>query len=313
MNTAGRVIVVGSLNLDTVYRVGSLPRRGETVPAVRATQGVGGKGGNQAVAAAAAGATTAMIGAVGRDAPGETILSGLRERSVDVGRVRVSAAEPTGEALVVVSDDAENSILVVAGANSDLSPDQVATALTDLTPHDVVLLQNEIPPATTDRAARVAAAAGAHVVWNAAPAPKHRTEFPSRVGTVIVNEGELTSVAACLMLDTTDRTPIDLTVAVARELACEVVCTLGAGGAVHSDGVDTLHQEPPRVEAVDTTAAGDTFTGYWAALARETPATRLAWATAAGAHAVTVSGASSSIPERSVVAPYVLSTVGEPS
>ncbi|GAB3274348.1 ribokinase [Kineosporia babensis] len=298
---SSRVVVVGSLNLDTVYRVLSLPARGQTIAAHRSDQCVGGKGGNQALAASAAGSPVVMVGCVGKDAAGHRIVDDLSAGGVDVQRIaRADAA--TGEALVVVSDDAENHILVVAGANDELGAASLETHLADLNPGDVVLLQNEIPAATTARAASIARDKGASVIWNAAPAPADRAEIPSDLDVVIVNEGELRSLADVLELPSGSGNLIDR---LARLLGVTVVCTLGADGALLSDGHERTVHPAPRVQAVDTTAAGDTFTGYYAALAHLPQTERLAWATAAGAQAVTRAGASPSIPTRAQVAPLV--------
>ncbi len=298
---SSRVVVVGSLNLDTVYRVSSLPTRGQTIAAHRSAQCVGGKGGNQAIAAAAAGSPVVMVGCVGRDESGDRIVNDLRSRGVDVDRV-ARTDKTTGEALVVVSDDAENHILVVAGANDQLVAAGLDHSLADLSSDDVVLLQNEIPSVTNVRAAQIGRDKGALVVWNAAPTPGQKSDIPTDVDVVVVNEGELRSLAGLLDLSTSSDDLIDV---LATELGATVVCTLGPEGARDSAGHDRVTHPAPRVEAVDTTAAGDTFTGYYAALAHLPQTERLAWATAAGAQAVTRAGASPSIPVRAEVAPLV--------
>ncbi len=341
-----RIIVVGSLNLDTALTVAHHPQPGETISASSRTLSIGGKGANQAVAAARAGATVSMIGAVGSDADATTIVEGLNRAGVDTHQVQRQPGE-SGAAVVVVAADGENLIVVSAGANAAIDLDAVDSALGTVRPGDVVVLQNEIPPAATSFAARRARELGAHVVWNAAPAPIDRTEIPVVIDTLVVNEGELAAIAALLALAprspagrspageavdfpspsgrntpqphaaerrvaaarsaTTGTAPAhsDATgtaAAVARDLGVDVVCTLGAAGVTAMLGGQRYSIPSPVVTAVDTTAAGDTFVGYFSALAAMPSAERLRVAAAAGAAAVTQAGAAASIPGAADVA-----------
>lgn len=291
-----RVVVVGSLNLDTRLVVADLPRPGQTVTVLHGGRSVGGKGGNQALAAAAAGACTSMVGAVGVDADGDgdAVLEHLTGGGVDVGRVTRTPDTATGEAVVVVAEDGENSILVVAGANGTLDRNHVERALTTLRHGDVVLLQNEIPPQVTAVAARRAAAAGATVVWNVSPCPPDPTPVLRDVDVVLVNEGELD-----LLATSTGSPPSGIrerATQLSRTTGCAVVCTLGGQGALLARGDDLLHVEAPEVQVVDTTGAGDAFAGYFAASAHLPDEDRLRIAVVAGALAVTAAGASRSVP-----------------
>jgi ribokinase len=287
-----RVTVVGSINADTALRLAVLPRPGETVLAQEATRSLGGKGANQAVAAARAGADVRMVGAVGvRD--GEHLADALAAEGIDTALLARSE-RPSGQALVLLDDAGENSIIVVPGANAAIDDESVRRACAELSRRDVLVLQHEVPVATSRLAAATASDVGATVVWNAAPAPAHAADLVEHVDLLVVNEHELDAVARLLGVEPSG--PEQDVAAVAVRLGTDVVCTLGAAGSlVHRTG--TLTRVPaPRVTAVDTTAAGDTFVGYLAASWHLPLADAVRRATEAGALAVTRHGATPSIP-----------------
>ncbi|MET1052968.1 MAG: PfkB family carbohydrate kinase, partial [Mycetocola sp.] len=204
----------------------------------------------------------------------------------------------TGSAVVTVDDTGENSIIVVPGANGTLDGDDVTGLLEDLCATDIVLLQNELPPAAGTAAARAARAAGATVVWNAAPAPTHVDSIPDAIDVLVVNEHELVCVAELLDIVAPDRD--SLIAAVGNRLTAVVVCTLGGNGSIVVDGSRRESVAAASVDVVDTTAAGDTFIGY---LASDLPfdeisAAHLRVAGAAAGLTVTRPGASDSIPHR---------------
>ncbi|MFL5959892.1 MAG: ribokinase [Gaiellaceae bacterium] len=220
-----RLTVVGSINLDLVARADRLPRPGETVSEARFSRVPGGKGANQAVAAARLGAEVRMVGCVGRDELADDALTGLREAGVEEGWLVKDA--PTGVALITVDAAGETTIVVAPGANAELRPEDLA-----LDGAGAVLCQQEIPAETVARAAELAP----RFFLNAAPA---RERAPQAELTV-VNRLELDALGE-------------------RD---GVVClTLGAEGAVLLEaGEEVARAEPPHVEAVDGTAAGDAFT-----------------------------------------------------
>ena len=235
---APRLTVVGSINLDLVVQAERLPRPGETVSGARFSRVPGGKGANQAVAAARLGAEVALVGCVGRDDVAEEALAGLRERGSRSGGI---SGAPTGIALITVDAAGETTIVVAPGANAELRPEDLSLAAAD-----AVLCQQEIPAETVARAAELAS----RFFLNAAPA---RQGAP---------EAELTIVNR-LELDALGERP-------------GLVClTLGAEGAVLlEDGHEVARAEPPPVEAVDGTAAGDAFTRLPRRLAARGPAAR---------------------------------------
>jgi ribokinase len=223
--SAPRLTVVGSINLDLVLQAARLPRPGETLSGARFSRVPGGKGANQAVAAARLGAETALVGCVGRDELAEEALSELREAGVEERWLVKDTA--TGIALITVDAEGETTIVVAPGANAELRPDDLV-----LEDADAVLCQQEIPAETVERAAGLAP----RFFLNAAPA---RDGSP---------EAELTIVNR-LELEALGKRP---------GLLC---LTLGAEGAVLLEGGEEIARaEPPSVEAVDGTGAGDAFT-----------------------------------------------------
>ena len=268
---SGRVLVVGSLNVDLVTQVERHPRPGETVLGDGLRRLAGGKGANQAVAAAAAGAEVAMFGAVGDDDGGRAYLKRLRDKGVDVRGVKTVADVPTGHAVIVVDDAGENSIVVIPGANARAEPDP---GLQLLGADDVLLVQLEVPLEIVSRAARTAYDRGARVIVNMAPYAALPPDVVALADPVVVNEHE-----AMLLADSG---------AVPRSL----LVTFGSKGATW-DGLTLPAVAVPREEVVDTTGAGDAFCGALAAaLARDADReVALREALAAGASAVRHQGA----------------------
>jgi len=302
--TRSRVLVVGSVNVDDAVRMARLPGPGETVIARELTTALGGKGANQAVAAARAGAEVRMAGAVGDD--GGPLLDALATEGVDVAAIR-SLDGPSGRALVLVGDDGENSIVVVPGANGRVPDDAVTEACAGLAAGDVLLLQREIPAASARLAAREARSGGAIVLWNAAPAPTSPEDALDDVDVLVVNEHELDALARPGGA-TVDARLLDLSEA----RGITVICTLGAEGAAVAAEGRVARMAAPRVEPVDTTAAGDTFVGFYAALQHAAADERLRLALAAASLAVTRPGAASSIPRLDEVRAFV-GTRNDPS
>jgi ribokinase len=256
---AGRVIVVGSINVDLVLRLPRLPVPGETVLGGALTRQHGGKGANQAVAASRAGAPAYLIGAVG-SADGQDSIHELAAAGVDVSWVR-RTGEPTGLAVVQVADDTgENQIAVATGANAAVSADDVDAALRalDLGPADVVVLSCELPVAPLRLAADVARSRGARLVVNPAPADPDCIELlASAVATP--NERELAGLTGV------DRPVREAAAALSDRTGGPVVVTLGARGALLADSGQLEHVAAYPVVVRDTTGAGDTLTGVLAA------------------------------------------------
>jgi len=267
------ILVFGSLNMDLVLRVPAIPRPGETVLGDSYETKPGGKGNNQAVAAARAGAAVAMAGAVGDDAFGRALTDNLRAEGIDATAV-VAADRPTGIAMITVDPAGENAISVAAGANGAAAAARVDAAR--LGPGTTVLMQMEVPAAENAALARAAAGRGARVVLNAAPAAPVDRATLDALAVLVVNEGEAVAVARHAGLAGEDAADAARSLALAAGLVC--IVTLGgegalavdgsggrAAGARPADGAAVWRLGALSVRPVDTTGAGDTFTGVLAA------------------------------------------------
>lgn len=293
------VAVVGSLNHDLVLGAARLPDRGETVIATTSTTGSGGKGANQAAAAGALRSGVSMVGRVGDDPAGSTMIDDLVRHGVDVQHVVRTPGTPSGVATVVVEEGSgENLIIVGPGANGRLMPDDVDGQVVRTA--RVVLLQLEVPLPTVVAAAR---AATGIVVLNPAPTRPLPADLVERVDVLVPNEGELDRLAAAV--DDDGSRSLGSIERRARSIgARDVVVTLGARGAlvVPADGPSRL-VEPPVVDAVDTTGAGDCFCGALSvALAEGRSLLDAArFAAAAAALSTTGRGARGGLPDRAAV------------
>ncbi|TDC31303.1 ribokinase [Micromonospora sp. 15K316] len=299
---SARVVVVGSTNLDLVVTAPQLPRPGETVLGEDFRTVPGGKGANQAVAAARAGAACDFVGAVGDDEFGAQLRASLVGSGVDVGRLR-TVPGASGVALIAVDRSAENFIVVAPGANAALT-DLTAEDRATIAAADVLLLQLEVPLPTVIRAADWARAGGTTVVLNAAPAAALPTELLDLVDVLVVNEHEAATVAGVI----SDEPAVLLHALLER--VPRVVLTLGARGAAYADRRGRRLDVPaPLIDAVDTTAAGDAFTGAlavsWAErggdVGEDGVAASLRWACAAGAACAQRPGASTALPQRAAI------------
>ncbi len=298
----GKIAVVGSINMDVVNRVERHPLPGETVSGLETAYIPGGKGANQAVAAARAGAQVLMIGAVGRDPFGGPLVEALGKAGVDTARV-LEKKGTSGMAFITVDAHGENNIILSSGANGKLSVEDMEAGLIDAAAGDGgvglggVLLQNEIPWETTSAAVRRARTLGATVYLNPAPARKVEDEVLALVDVLVVNETEAAAISG-IKVDSREHAEAAADWLLGRGVR-EVIVTLGAAGVVYASKEGERVSVPAfRVEAVDTTAAGDTFIGAYAA-DRDRGASvqeALQWANAAAAIAVTRPGAQSSIP-----------------
>jgi len=290
------VVVVGSLNMDLVVSAPRLPDPGETLLGGGFSTVPGGKGANQAVAAARLGARAAMIGCVGDDAFGRQLRSGLEADDVDVSAVRMVPGRSSGVALIVVDDGGRNGIVVVSGANAELAPEDIDRQARLIASARVVTLQLETPLATVERAALVAKQQGKILVLNPAPAQPLPQAVIRCADFLVPNEIEA-AILTGLRVES-----IESATEVARRLriqgAANVLVTLGERGVVAVTDAGVQHFPARRVQAVDSTGAGDTFIGgFSAALAAgRTVTDAIAFAQAAAAISVTRPGAQPSIP-----------------
>ncbi|WP_413186076.1 ribokinase [Paraburkholderia sacchari] len=301
--------VVGSLNMDLVARAPRLPRPGETLAGSAFTQVAGGKGGNQAVAAARLGAQVAMVGCVGADANGELLRAGLLAEGIDCGALDTAPEAPTGVALIVVDDASQNAIVIVAGSNAAVTPASLARHEAALAAADVVVCQLETPPEAVHAALAAARRLGKITILNPAPAtgPLPAAWLPL-IDYLVPNELEAATLTGLPLATPEDAARAAQ--ALRRAGARNVLVTLGEQGVCAllgdeaPDAADPacppapVHWPAPKVAAVDTTAAGDTFIGALAArlAAGETPAQAIGFALRAASISVTRAGAQPSIP-----------------
>ena len=289
-----KILNIGSLNLDYVYAVPRFVMAGETLLSSHRDVFAGGKGLNQTVAAARAGAEVFHAGAVGTD--GDMLLDLLRDAGADVSAV-ARANVPTGHAVIQVSPQGENAILILGGANRSVTPETVGIALEKVAVGDILLLQNEING--LDHILRRAAQKGLRILFNPAPMEDSVKSLPLElVDTLVVNEGEARALAG------------DMDALKAAYPKQKILLTRGRRGACLWTGAELLFQPAFPVKAVDTTAAGDCFLGYYAAaLAENLPyADALRLAAAASALSVQRPGAAPSIPVRGEVEDFLKGT-----
>ena len=295
------VVVLGGINMDLVATSERMPSPGETVFGTSFHTAPGGKGANQAVAAARLGAEVRMVGRVGDDQFGPTLLEGMRSEGIDVSGVAVDPDNPSGVALILLDDQAENMIVAVYGANMACDEAQVASVDDALDGADVLLLQLETPLDVALSAAALAKEWGVTVVWDPAPALEMGHEAYRLCDVLTPNQAEaefLTGIAV------TDPSSAE---AAARALVEHgvpaAVSTLGSGGAFYLTHDEGGLVPPFSVEAIDSVAAGDAFAaGLGIALAEgQSISDAVRFGSAAGALAVTKSGAQEAMPYRAEV------------
>lgn len=297
------VVVIGSLNMDLVVRTPRLPKGGETLAGHTFTTAPGGKGANQAVAAARLGARVAMIGCVGADPYGDFLTRSLLQEGIDCQGVSVAAEVPTGIASILVDDQGQNAIVIVAGGNGELSAAHLQAQESVLDQAKLVIAQLEVPLATVGAALARAHALGKTVILNPAPATGPLpAEWYAHIDYLVPNESEA-SLLTGLPVDTLEQAE-----AAARQLvaagARQVLLTLGGQGLLQVSADGCQHHPATSVKAVDTTAAGDTFLGGFAAGLAEglSVSEAIALGQQAAAIAVTRPGAQPSIPTRQELA-----------
>ena len=273
-----KVINFGSLNIDLVYRVHEFARPGETIPALSFSRFAGGKGLNQSVALARAGAQVLHAGAVGED--GSFLLETLRESGVDCFAVAVNAVTPSGHAVIQVADSGENVIVLFPGTNHGITRELIQETLSRAEAGDILLLQNEI--SAIPEIMREAAGRQMRIFFNPAPMTAAVRDYPlDLVDTLIVNETEYEALKPHRLPD-----------------GINVLKTLGARGALYNDTIPVAAK--PVDTVVDTTAAGDTFIGYFIAelLQNQSIERAMETASAASAWCIQRPGAAASIPWR---------------
>ncbi len=300
-----QVLVVGSINMDQIFRLDHLPRPGETVLASDVLTVPGGKGANQAVAAARMGGRVRMIGRLGDDPFGRSLRAGLLEAGVDASGVATDDAAASGMALILLAQGIDNSIIVASGANMRVTAADLDAV--DWRDVGVLLVQLEIPFDTVAEAMRRARAAGAVVILDPAPSRGCPRSILALADILTPNETEAGDLAGMTITD------IASAVAAGERLRTSerqrVLVKLGGQGSVVCDGAGHRHTAAFSVPVVDTTAAGDAFCGALAARLAAGDTFDAAWryATGAGALAVTMLGAQPSLPALAAVEALIAS------
>ena len=257
MNT---VTVIGSINLDRTIRVKNMPKPGETIHTKEIFSAGGGKGANQAVAAQRSGAKTHFIGAVGDDDAGKTMLDLLTQEKINLAGITKMTKQSTGQAYVTVDDAGENQIMIHGGANMAFTPDDVAAHRDIIEASDFVVAQFERAVDSTVEAFKIAHAGGVKTILNPAPAmEKVPAELLAVTDMIVPNETETETLTGIAI---TDEASMMKASAALHELGISaVIITIGSKGAFYD--INGRHGVIPafKVEAVDTTSAGDTFIG----------------------------------------------------
>jgi ribokinase len=285
-----RIVVVGSLNVDHTLRVPHIPAPGETLTSGSMLTCFGGKGANQAVAAARGGGAVSMIGCVGQDDYGTRYIECLRGEGIETSGIMRSTL-PTGTAFIAVDDRGENSIIVNAGANHAITPEDIDLHAELIRSADALLLQLECPLEVVQRAAEIAREAGVRVVLNPSPLSAEYLAARFVVDTLIVNEGEAAQITPGRNL--------------AEAMCRHLIITRGAEStlSITENGVEEFM--PPQVTPVDTVGAGDTFAGAFAVASSEGRGDAIRFANAAGALATLKPGAQPAIPMRGEIEAFM--------
>ena len=299
MSEQPTILVVGSINMDLVVRAPQMPAPGETVLGSGFATAPGGKGANQAVAVARQGARCVMVGRVGEDDFGRTLVEGLKAEGIDCENVFATPDAPTGVAVIIVDEKGENSIVVASGANYRVTPDDVYDCEQLFRAADVVLLQLELPLPTVKAAHGLAARHGCKIVLDPAPAPKVMPTELCAVDVITPNVSEAEIITGKKAEEFDERVAKVVASDLIARGAKAAVLKLGQRGSLVLTADGHIVKAPAyKVDVVDTTAAGDAFTAALAvAVANGVKLTQAARiANAAGALACTRFGAQPSMP-----------------
>ena len=257
------VLVCGSLHLDIVVKAPAIPRIDETVVGSAWSHVCGGKGGNQAVHASRSGARTAMIGRVGNDAFGDSLLANLADLNVDASCVTRDPLRGSGMSVAILQDDGNYGAVIVSGANLAIDASTIESQMSKLGGAKVLVLQNEIPEDVNLAAASAAEKQGAQVVLNAAPARRLHADLIQNIDVLIVNRIE---AEALFGAQVTDRKSAKAILETQSVLQCAIVVTLGGDGLVVSGpNIEMTEIAAHPVDVVSTHGAGDCFVGKLAA------------------------------------------------
>lgn len=293
-----KILVVGSSNTDMVIKTQNFPAPGETILGGKFLMNAGGKGANQAVAAARLGGMVTFVGKIGDDIFGKQAVQQLEDEGINVDFVAVDPENPSGVAMITVDRSGENSIVVAPGSNGTLSAEDFSKAIDELNESEFVLMQLEIPIPTVEHIARMATLKQKKVILNPAPAAKLSDELLKNLYIITPNETEAELLTGIKVTD--EQSALSAATRLHEKGIEIVIITLGSAGAfLLAHGKPEIIQAP-KVEAVDTTAAGDTFNGALVVALSEgkTIQESIVFANKAASISVTRIGAQSSVPFR---------------
>ena len=289
------ICVIGSLNMDLVVNVDTMPKPGQTIIGSNFKEVPGGKGANQAVAMARLNGNVSMIGKVGEDGFGQTLINSLKNDKVDTTYIQ-TAKGATGVALITVDKNAQNSIVVSPGANFEVKEDDIDNNIEAIKNSDIVVLQLETPLNTIKYALNKAKELNKYTILNPAPAVKLDDEIIKNVDLLTPNETELEIISG-VSIETEEDIQKAAQIMIEKGVK-ELIVTLGSKGSLYINKEKSMFKKAYKVEAVDTTAAGDSYTGALAvALSNDkTIEEAMDFASKVGALSVLKEGAQSSLP-----------------
>lgn len=290
-----KICVIGSLNMDLVVKVDTMPKGGQTLIGSNFKEVPGGKGANQAVAMARLGANVSMIGKVGDDSFGQTMINALKNDNVDTRYINIEKG-PTGVALITVDKNAENSIVVAPGANYKVDKSYIDKNLDAIKNSDIVVVQLETPLETIKYVLKRAKEFNKYTILNPAPAVKLEDELIENVDLLTPNETELEIISGVEINSEEDI--LKAAKIMIEKGVKELIVTLGSKGSLYINKEKSMFKKAYKVEAVDTTAAGDSYTGALSvAFANDKNVEEaMDFASKVGALSVMKEGAQSSLP-----------------
>ncbi len=299
-----KILVIGSSNTDLIGTVKCFPKAGETIIGKSFLQSMGGKGANQAVAAHKSGGDVKFITCLGRDANGQNALKYYNDQGLDVSLSLIVDDTPSGTAIILVDENGENCIIITPGANKMLTSDYIFKVGKAIIESDIVLMQMEIPYSTVETVCELAHKNHKRVMLNVAPACQCSENLMKKIDILVVNETEAEAISGEKIEISGEEVVIDKLLAMGVK---SVVLTLGKKGCLLKNSQQVLYVPAFIVEALDSTAAGDTFCG---ALAAELSKGHdwddaLKFATAASAICVTRMGAQPSIPSEKEILEFL--------
>jgi len=300
-----KIVVIGSSNIDLIMKMHHLPEMGETVTGAKFMQVYGGKGANQAVAAARAGGNVAFVNCVGEDAYTPQMVHNYKKDGIDIRFVFEEKGVASGHALIMIDDSGENIISVASEANNLLLPEKIDVASPAFNDAAMIVMQYEIPEETIKYVIDLANRKNIPVLWNCAPARAFDLSYIPRINILVLNEVEAGFLAGMTVENETDAEKA------AQKLVDsgveKVIITLGSKGAFVVTKTEKVSVPAFKVEAVDTTAAGDTFCGAFAVALVEGKSLKeaLQFASAAAAISVTRMGAQPSAPTRKEIESFL--------